>query len=349
MWAWNLFTSLLWNTTPRGSLLFCSSAWSLHWTDLCLWTRMGWRWLLIKYVDRLHGGEREGSSVLILLCSWCLLLLWMVIRNMMMILILLSFQVLCSALLLSSLHDCWYHHSSFQPFTQIVFSLFYFLCSSFIVFASWSYCVLFLLLFDGLIRQCDVQVPHCLLLLEWSLCLGHGRCLQPSDRCKCNTGWAGDGCERLLCENDCSNHGTCVDCKWRVAEGEKRKHEACHDSTNNQQREEEDKGETEKESFSHLDICPCLSEAFLRIVCQSVNVFVHPSTPSLLFAFPLFFFLIPCFSDYNFLFCAFPFASCFSCVSVSQVYVFVTPFILALPVHSRDVRIPVMHQLMGSV
>lgn len=41
-------------------------------------------------------------------------------------------------------------------------------------------------------------------------CSGHGECNAAEHTCTCESGWAGDFCDQPRCEEDCSNHGLCV-------------------------------------------------------------------------------------------------------------------------------------------
>lgn len=40
-------------------------------------------------------------------------------------------------------------------------------------------------------------------------CSGRGRCDQASGKCECHVGYTGIACERTICPNDCSGHGSC--------------------------------------------------------------------------------------------------------------------------------------------
>ncbi|GMI43990.1 hypothetical protein TrCOL_g5075 [Triparma columacea] len=44
-------------------------------------------------------------------------------------------------------------------------------------------------------------------------CQGHGTCTTATGKCVCYEGFSGDACQRMLCPNDCSGHGQCLNVK----------------------------------------------------------------------------------------------------------------------------------------
>jgi len=50
-------------------------------------------------------------------------------------------------------------------------------------------------------------------------CSGRGACERARGECKCYPGFGGDACQRAICPNGCSSHGTCQNLKYFVEEG----------------------------------------------------------------------------------------------------------------------------------